>query len=87
MKEIIRKIIINTAEVCIENFDACSIDFNIEIPKGKGFGDFSTNFAMVYANKNRYSPADIAKQLSEELKKMKFLLLLRLKSLKKIQII
>ena len=69
MKEIIRKIIINTAEVCIENFDACSIDFNIEIPKGKGFGDFSTNFAMVYANKNRYSPADIAKQLSEELKK------------------
>ena len=69
MKEIIRKTIINTAEVCIENFDACSIDFNIEIPKGKGFGDFSTNFAMVYANKNRYSPADIAKQLSEELRK------------------
>ena len=69
MKEIIRKIIINTAEVCIKNFDAFSIDFNIEIPKGKGFGDFSTNFAMVYANKNRYSPADIAKQLSEELKK------------------
>lgn len=69
MKEIIKKIIIETADSCLKNFDACGIDFNIEIPKRKGFGDFSTNLAMVYANKSRYSPVDIAEQLSEHLRK------------------
>tara|TARA_A100001011_G_scaffold377472_1_gene441145 strand:- start:2234 stop:3955 length:1722 start_codon:yes stop_codon:yes gene_type:complete len=69
VKEIIKKIIIDTATSCLKNFDVCSKDFNIEIPKGKGFGDFSTNLAMVYANKNRHSPLDVAGQLAEDLRK------------------
>ena len=69
MKEIIKKIIVDTAESCLKNFDACSIDFNVEIPKSKGFGDFSTNLAMVYANKNQHSPLNVAEQLSEDLRK------------------
>ncbi|MEE9214570.1 MAG: arginine--tRNA ligase [Thermodesulfobacteriota bacterium] len=69
MKEEIRKLIICSIE-SISGRDA-SIDvqvkFNIEIPKNKKFGDFSTNIAMVLSKSFEKSPREIAELIIENL--------------------
>ena len=71
MKEIIKNIIIESAESCLEGFDISNLDFNVEISKGKNFGDFSTNLAMIYANRRKRSPQDVANSLAENLRRKK----------------
>ena len=69
MKEEIRNLIICSLE-SISGRDA-SIDvqvkFNIEIPKNKKFGDFSTNIAMVLSKSFEKSPREIAELIIENL--------------------
>ncbi len=45
------------------------INFKVEIPKNKKFGDYSTNIAMVLAGKLHKKPSDIANELIDELEK------------------
>ncbi|MEC8148291.1 MAG: arginine--tRNA ligase, partial [Pseudomonadota bacterium] len=71
MKEKIKKIIIESAESCLEGFDISNLEFNVEISKGKDFGDFSTNLAMIYANRMKRSPQDVANSLTEILRRKK----------------
>ena len=71
MKEKIKKIIIESAESCLEGFDISNLEFNVEISKGKDFGDFSTNLAMIYANRMKRSPQDVANFLTESLRRKK----------------
>ncbi len=44
------------------------INFKVEIPKNKKFGDFSTNISMILASKLKKSPVNIAEELIEILK-------------------
>jgi arginyl-tRNA synthetase len=47
-------------------------EFIVEIPNNPGFGDYSTNAALVLAKENRKSPKALAEALVKELKKNKF---------------
>jgi len=47
-------------------------EFIVEIPNNPGFGDFSTNAAMVLAKENKKTPKALAELLIKELKKNKF---------------
>ena len=38
--------------------------YNVEVPRHEGQGDFSTNFAMVLAGKEKRNPREIAGQLA-----------------------
>lgn len=63
----IRKII---ESVLREKFsDFCDIDFEVETPKRKEFGDYSSNVAMVLASRTGGNPLEIAKGLVLEIKK------------------
>ena len=69
MKEEIRKLITCSIE-SISGEDASiddQVQFNIEIPKNKKFGDFSTNVAMVLSRILEKNPRDIAKLIIENL--------------------
>lgn len=48
--------------------DAAANLYNVEIPRHDGQGDFSTNFAMVLAGKEKRNPREIAGQLVDLLK-------------------
>ena len=61
MREKIREII----QKIIEDKD---INFTVEIPKEKKFGDYSTNIAMVLTKKMKKNPREIANDLVEKLK-------------------
>ncbi|MCI5159211.1 MAG: arginine--tRNA ligase, partial [Candidatus Electrothrix sp. AUS1_2] len=43
--------------------DAAATIYNVEVPRHEGQGDFSTNFAMVLAGKEKRNPREIAGQL------------------------
>ncbi|MCW5210028.1 arginine--tRNA ligase, partial [Desulfobulbus sp. US1] len=43
--------------------DAAANLYNVEVPRHGGQGDFSTNFAMVLAGKEKRNPREIAGQL------------------------
>ncbi|MCI5212222.1 MAG: arginine--tRNA ligase, partial [Candidatus Electrothrix sp. ATG2] len=45
--------------------DAAANLYNVEVPRHEGQGDFSTNFAMVLAGKEKRNPREIAGQLVE----------------------
>ena len=42
--------------------------YNVEVPRHEGQGDFSTNFAMVLAGKEKRNPREIASQLVDLVK-------------------
>jgi len=44
-------------------------EINIEIPKDKSHGDFSSNIALKLASKRKESPLDIAKEIEEKIEK------------------
>ncbi|MCI5114604.1 MAG: arginine--tRNA ligase [Candidatus Electrothrix sp. AW1] len=48
--------------------DAAANLYNVEVPRHEGQGDFSTNFAMVLAGKEKRNPREIASQLVDLLK-------------------
>ncbi|MCW5212204.1 arginine--tRNA ligase [Desulfobulbus sp. TB] len=48
--------------------DAAASLYNVEVPRYEGQGDFSTNFAMVLAGKEKRNPREIAGQLVDLLK-------------------
>ncbi|MGH7885682.1 MAG: arginine--tRNA ligase [Thermodesulfobacteriota bacterium] len=50
--------------------NADEIEFEIEIPKKKGFGDFSTNAALIAASKTGSKPREIAEKIVSEIRKM-----------------
>ncbi len=56
IKEIVQKIINDN-----------SINFTVEIPKEKKFGDFSTNIAMILSKKLKKNPREVAKEIVEKL--------------------
>jgi len=56
MREKIRKIILNAIE-------DDNLNFTVEIPKDKKFGDFSTNVAMILSKKLKENPRKIAENL------------------------
>ncbi len=45
-------------------------EFEVEMPKRKGFGDFSTNVAMIAASKTGSKPRDIAEKIVSEINDM-----------------
>ncbi|XCN72499.1 MAG: arginine--tRNA ligase [Candidatus Electrothrix aestuarii] len=49
--------------------DAAANIYNVEVPRHEGQGDFSTNFAMVLAGKEKRNPREIAGQLVDLLNK------------------
>ncbi|MCI5188516.1 MAG: arginine--tRNA ligase [Candidatus Electrothrix sp. AS4_5] len=48
--------------------DAAANLYNVEVPRHEGQGDFSTNFAMVLAGKEKRNPRELASQLVDLLK-------------------
>jgi arginyl-tRNA synthetase len=48
--------------------DAAAHLYNVEVPRHEGQGDFSTNFAMVLAGKEKRNPRELASQLVDLLK-------------------
>ncbi len=48
--------------------DAAANLYNVEVPRHEGQGDFSTNFAMVLAGKEKRNPREIASQLVDLVK-------------------
>ena len=61
MREKIKKIIQNAIEE--------DINFNIEVPKEKKFGDYSTNAAMVLTKKFKKNPREIASKIIEKIER------------------
>ena len=64
MKEIIKTIVSDTLEKLSINE---SVDFTVEIPTNKEFGDFSTNVAMLLAKELKKNPIEIAENISREI--------------------
>ncbi len=59
-------------EYFTQTYEITPANFNVEIPP-EGFGDYSSNIAMVNAKKLRKAPRVIAQELSELLKKDKWI--------------
>lgn len=66
MKELIKKIIINTAGKV--GFSVPR-DFVVETPPKKELGDFATNIAMLIAGREKQNPREIAEKIITEIKK------------------
>ena len=65
MREKIRNLILQTVK--IDN-----VNFNVEIPKEKKFGDYSTNVALVLAKKLRKKPVELADEIKNKLENNEF---------------
>lgn len=69
MKRKIREIIENDLIVLKEKLNLHTIpDFEIETPKKKEYGDFSTNIALLLGSKLRKNPREVAKTIVENIK-------------------
>ncbi len=66
MKNKIEKLIKNFINKTLKIED--EVRFNVDIPKNKKFGDFSTNVAMVLASKVKKNPIKIAEEAVENFK-------------------
>ncbi len=64
IKDIIEKELVNIKEIL--NIDELP-DFEIEIPRKKEYGDFSTNIAMLLGSRLKKNPREIAKIIIENL--------------------
>lgn len=49
------------------DYELDKIDFEIEVPKRKDFGDFSTNVAMIAGSKTGSNPRDIAEKIISQI--------------------
>lgn len=64
MKKEVHKIV----KKSLESFpDVDDIDFEVEVPKRKGFGDFSTNAALILASRTGNRPRDIAQKIVDNI--------------------
>ena len=72
MKEEIHSIV-NKALSSLSDFHCVEIgDFDIQVPKKKEFGDFSTNVALILASKLNLKPREVAEKLLLEIKSFNY---------------
>ncbi|NIP29904.1 MAG: arginine--tRNA ligase [Candidatus Dadabacteria bacterium] len=74
MKEEIAKIveqtILDLSEFNISNIE--NIKFDVQVPKKKEFGDFSTNAALIISNKLDLNSREVAKKIVEQINKHEY---------------
>ena len=65
IKELIKEAVSLSVEKYLQSAgtDIGEFDFEIEIPKNVKFGDYSTNAALILANKLKTKPRDLAEEL------------------------
>jgi arginyl-tRNA synthetase len=76
MRETIRELLYNTIAhlSSINKLPAqLAANINVELPRNKEHGDFSTNIAMLLAKETRQKPLDIAKLIIENIPKVPYL--------------
>lgn len=67
MKEKIRKEVLNSVRAVMKNKEVSAGDFEIETPKRKEFGDFSTNVAMTLSGNAGTKTRELASQIARSL--------------------
>ena len=67
IKELIKTAVSSSVEKYLSEtgMDIGEYDFEIEIPKNIEFGDYSTNAALIIANKAKTKPRDLAEKIVE----------------------
>jgi len=67
VKELVKEAVNSSVEKYLQDnsIDVTGFEFEIEIPKNIDFGDYSTNAALILANKIKSKPRDLAENLIE----------------------